>query len=89
MDKKIGWKKKFAISGVMVMALTGVTTAGSAVAAPPAQAVTKSNCYVKYSEYFMVNGKLDRLNLGTYCYYDYSWWEETFTLGKHDGWYLK
>lgn len=88
MNKVMGWKKKIAFSGAMIMGLVGLSTAGSAVAAPPAQAATQSNCYVKYSEYFMVNGKPDRLIMGTYCYYDYNWWEETF-LGKHDGWYLR
>ncbi|MBC9705308.1 MAG: hypothetical protein H9W81_10115 [Enterococcus sp.] len=89
MNKALGWKKKIAFGGAMVIVLTGLTTAGSAVAAPSAQAVTKSNCYVKYSDYFYVNGTRTRLILGTYCYYDYNWWEETFLLNKRDGWYLK
>lgn len=87
MGKVLGWKK-VALGGAMVMALTGVATAGSVVAAPKAEAVTKSNCYVQYSEYFMFNGQLDRLIMGTYCYHDFNWWEETF-LGKTDGWYHK
>jgi hypothetical protein len=46
-----------------------------------AQALTKSQCYIRYDS---TNGAYgSRIES---CWYDYNWWEEVF-LGKHDGRY--
>lgn len=70
---------------VGVLAMTGLVTAGSAVAAPAASAYTDSYCYKKYDKngYQLIYPLRYRIS----CYRDYSWWEESWLGGNHsDGW---
>ena len=72
--------RKFLASAALAFGVVAGTTVVAPVAvAQPAQAYTTTGCYTYYKQ-----------NIGTYtwtkwtsCYFDYTWWEESWFGGSH------
>lgn len=72
---------------VGVMAMTGLVTAGSAVAAEPAAAYTDSLCFKQYDRYPNSYQLIYPLRYRISCWRDYNWFEESWLGGsRRDGW---
>lgn len=82
-----GLKSKIAMMGIGVLAMTGLVTTGSAVAADPASAYTDSKCYKQYDRKPFSYELVYPLQWRYSCWRDYNWWEESWMGGSHrDGW---